>query len=75
MKGMNFSIDIVWIKGNEIVEITENIPTVTTGTPDKELILYLPTSPIDYVLEIGAGVAKEKSIEIGSTVQIPKLEK
>ncbi|OGY63360.1 MAG: hypothetical protein A3I89_01820 [Candidatus Harrisonbacteria bacterium RIFCSPLOWO2_02_FULL_41_11] len=57
MKGMKFPIDIVWISGNEIVAVEENV------APDNGDALYYPPEPVNRVLEIGAGAAKRLKIQ------------
>lgn len=71
MKKMKFSIDIIWINDNKIVEVSENLPV-----PDKENSLdnlpkYYPKEPIDYVLEVNAGFVKENNIKPGATIELP----
>lgn len=52
MNDMNFALDIVWIRGTTIVDITENIPP---PAPDEALEIYYPNTPADKVLEVNAG--------------------
>lgn len=73
MKGMAFPLDIIWIDNNKVSQISENVQTVPTGTPDNKIPLYVPHQPIDYVLEVAAGKAKERVIKVGDSVQIPSL--
>jgi len=54
MKGMKFPIDIIWISGNEIVGVEENIPP-QPGAADSELTVYYPPGPVNKVLEVKAG--------------------
>ncbi len=73
MKDMRFAIDILWINGNEIVQIDKNVQPPEPGTTDDKLILYIPDQPIDYVLEMTAGFAEEHDIEVGSTIDLPSF--
>lgn len=66
MKNMNFSIDIVWLKGDNVVGISENL----TQDNSKPLKVYYPPENIDKALEISAGVASAKNIKIGDTITI-----
>ncbi len=68
MKKMKFAIDIIWIDNNKIVQIDKNVPAPEPDTPNGELKLYLPSQPIDYVLEVKAGFVDEKNIKIGDSV-------
>lgn len=73
MKGMKFSIDIIWINDNKVILINENLPTITPGTIDSQIPRFGPNTPVDYVLEVPAGFAKETKIKVGSRVEIPTL--
>ena len=72
MKGMLIPLDIVWIDvKRKVVNISENVPTVTTGvTPPS----YYPERPIRYVLEIKSGSASENGIRPGSRVEFLGLQ-
>ncbi len=62
MVGMNFPLDIIWISGNKIVDISKNIQ------PSKNGRLPAVASPLmkaDKVLEISAGSAEKFNIKIG----------
>lgn len=71
MKGMEFPIDIIWIKDNTVAEITSDVPTVAANTPDDKIIQYSPKNKIDYVLEIPASVAQKRGIKVGDSVVLP----
>ncbi len=75
MKGMNFSLDFIWISGNEIVEITKNVKpedyqpilgSIDQGKPPKMLV---PGEKIDKVLEVNAGVADKFNIKAGDIIE------
>jgi len=66
MKDMNFSIDIIWIKDDVVVDIAPNLPVVAA----EFLSTYTPKEPANYVLEVNAGFAKENGIKIGDRVDI-----
>ncbi|TSC82907.1 MAG: hypothetical protein G01um101419_459 [Parcubacteria group bacterium Gr01-1014_19] len=66
MRGMNFPLDIVWISGNRIVGIAENVP-VSSGL---SLPTYSPPGPIDKVVELNAGVASKLELKIGDSISI-----
>ncbi len=61
MKDMHFPLDIIWIDGDMIVTISENLPP--EGLNPK--IIYSSTKPIDKVLEINAGLTRKLNIKIG----------
>ncbi len=64
MHGMKFSLDIVWISGNQIVGISENLPPAEFG----ETKVHYPPAPVDKVLEINAGLSKSLGLKIGDIV-------
>jgi len=68
MKGMEFPIDIVWIKEEKVVGITENMAPESFW---KGKIFY-PPETADMVLEIKAGEVEKSGIKIGDEVKIVK---
>lgn len=69
MKDMNFDIDIIWIKDNQIIGITENVPK---PVEKNNLPLYYPPSAIDSVLEVNAGWSKTHQLKNGDKVELKK---
>ncbi len=69
MKGMKIPIDIIWIKGNEIVDILQNVPPPLRGQKDSELTLYAPLTEVDKVLEINGGYAAKYGIKVGDKIR------
>lgn len=66
MKGMNFSLDFIWIRGNEVIEITRNVKP-EDYEPPKTLV---SKDKIDKVLEVNAGVADRLNIKAGDKIEI-----
>ncbi len=66
MRGMKFSLDILWINGERIVGIDKNVP-VPTGL---ELAIYSPPGPVDRVLEINAGLADKFGFRVGDMISL-----
>jgi uncharacterized membrane protein (UPF0127 family) len=64
MKGMRFSIDIVWILKGRIVDIDANVPF----EPDKNGPTLRSPSLVDAVLEVPAGYAAANGWRIGDRV-------
>ncbi len=59
MKGMKFSIDIIWMRGDKVVGTTENM------TPEsfwKGKVFY-PPEEVDRILEMKAGRVKDLNIK------------
>lgn len=66
MKNMKFPIDIIYINGDKIVTIKNNIAPPKS---DKEsLIIYTPAEPSDKVLEIQAGLSEKYNFKNGDKV-------
>lgn len=70
MKDMNFPIDIIWIKGDRIISLTENaaVPVL-----DQPLTTYSPAEAVDAVLEVSAGFVHSRMIRTGMAVQFQCL--
>lgn len=71
MKDMNFPIDIIWLRHNEIVDISAEAQ-IQPGAKDEALLQYTPKQPSDYVLELKAGWAARNGLKIGDKVQITR---
>lgn len=67
MKGMRFPLDFIWIDGNKIVDVSENIPAPANGTERPAELS--PAAPVDKVLEVNAGVISQFNIRVGDTVK------
>jgi len=66
MYDMHFDIDIIWIRGDRIVDVTPRVP----HDPPGELPLYRPREPADLVLEVPAGTAEKLAWGIGDRVTV-----
>lgn len=65
MKEMNFPIDIVWMdRYLKVIGISENV------SPESYPELFYPPSPAQFVLEIDAGSARAKGIDVGDRAKI-----
>ncbi len=65
MKDMLLPIDILWIAGEMIVDISENLQP---ETPAKTL--YRPQGSVDKVLEVNAGFVEKNAVKIGDKLDI-----
>jgi uncharacterized membrane protein (UPF0127 family) len=66
MRGMRFSIDILWINEEYmIVDISENLPQVPFL---KRPVFYSPSVPARYVLEVNASFSRAHGIRPGDRV-------
>jgi uncharacterized protein len=61
MKGMNFPLDIIWIRGGTVVGIDANLPP----NNNQDRPLYFSPEPVDQVLEVNAGEAARRGIQVG----------
>ena len=71
MKDMEFSLDIIWIKDDTIIDIEANAPI--PFEKQEALPIYKSPSEVNYVLEVNAGWAEENRVQIGDKVTF-KLE-
>ncbi len=69
MRRMNFPLDIVWIKNNEVVGVSENIAPEHTPpyTP------YPSPEAVDMVLELNAGMSNYYNLRTGEKVILIQL--
>lgn len=70
MKGMNFPIDFIWIRGNKVVDLLVNAQPPVSGQTDASLPIYQSSEAIDKVLELPAGTVGRFNIKVGDTVKI-----
>jgi uncharacterized membrane protein (UPF0127 family) len=60
MRGMNFSLDMVWINDGKIVAISKNVPV------NQQIID--PKVNVDHVLELNAGTTDKVGMKIGDSL-------
>jgi uncharacterized membrane protein (UPF0127 family) len=65
MRGMNFPLDIVWVRNNVILGVTENVKP-EPGVPEEKLKTYPATGEANIVIELSAGRVKELKIKEGN---------
>ena len=68
MKGMQFPIDIIYIKNDKVVTVLQNLKPGTSSPT-----IYYPTGPANMVLEINAGLSQKDGITKGSEVEFKNL--
>jgi uncharacterized membrane protein (UPF0127 family) len=69
MRNMLVPIDIIWVRDNQVVGVEADVPP-QPGALLGQLRRYRSPVPVDYVLEVAAGRAREASIQTGSGVNI-----
>lgn len=67
MRNMQFPLDFIWINGDTVVDITENVPVLDANG---EATTIQPIVPVDKVLEVSAGVVSESEIKLDHQVII-----
>lgn len=70
MKGMNFNLDMLFIKDGVVVDVLTDVPAPTEGVKDSELPIYEPVGVVDMLLEVNAGFAAKFGIKVGDMVQL-----
>jgi uncharacterized membrane protein (UPF0127 family) len=70
MYEMLFPLDMIYIDGNTVVAVLENLPAPEPGSPDSSLPIYSPSAPSTHVLEVNAGWSARNGVVVGSPVQI-----
>lgn len=69
MKNVQVPLDMVFIKNGKVVAIAANVPPCTV----LECPLYGPPQPVDQVLELRGGRAKELNLKVGDTIALKFL--
>ncbi|KKR91676.1 MAG: hypothetical protein UW69_C0045G0012 [Microgenomates group bacterium GW2011_GWA2_44_7] len=67
MKDMMFPLDFIWIDGDKVVEITQDVPFPETG---KNITTVTPAMPIDKVIEVNGGFINSANIHIGDKFEV-----
>ena len=73
MKGMRFPLDIVWIDGERVVDVSANVPP--PRGPNAPLPTYAPDRPAGLALEVNAGWAARHDVAPGDEVQLPSIDR
>lgn len=71
MKDMNFDLDIIWIKENIIIGISENVKKPETKNISSLETIYPPEN-IDSVLEVNSGFSKANNLKVGDSTSLVK---
>ena len=65
MKGISFPLDFIWIRGDKVVGILQNVPPPAVGQDDSSLPIYQPGVDVDKVLEVNTGTIQRLNIKVG----------
>lgn len=69
MRDMNFPLDIIFLSEGRIVKLYENLAPEGSNP----LNFYSSLAPVDTVLEINAGLARQLGLKIGDRLNLPDL--
>lgn len=70
MKEMKFPLDFIWIKDNQVMDLTESVfaPSSIGG----QITVVTPKEPVNAVLEVNSRVIRLLDIKKGDTITIPE---
>lgn len=69
MKDMVIPLDIIWLRGSKITQISENIQPPADLQQQDNLPIYSSEQLIDTVLEVPAGFVQRYQIKVSDTVR------
>lgn len=69
MKDMHFPLDFIWMRGETVIDLTNNVQPPAVNTAENKLPVFTSSSPADKVLEINAGIIREFSIKPGDKIK------
>lgn len=69
MRDMNFPLDMIWINGNEIVDMAPNLQP-EPGRAEAQLTVYFARLPSNLVMELPAGFIEKNRLKIGDIVEV-----
>lgn len=69
MRGMRFSLDIVWLNNKVIVDIAPNAKP-ELGVVEDKLTQYFARGPSNMVLELPTGFTSQYNIKIGDKIEV-----
>ncbi|MGI5826381.1 MAG: DUF192 domain-containing protein [Patescibacteria group bacterium] len=70
MRRMHFDIDMIWINGNKIVDITPSAKKPEASEFDSPKIIYTSKVPADKILEVNAGWTEKNGVKVGDEIAL-----
>lgn len=70
MRKMHFDIDILWLVGDEVVDITYDAEAPSKEEFAAPKTIYQSKVPVDKVLEVNAGWVKKNGIGVGDRMSV-----
>ena len=64
MREMNFALDFIWVNGDEVVDLTEDVPPPSVSAVGN----FGPDKKVDKIIELNAGEIKESQVKIGDRI-------
>lgn len=74
MKGLQFSLDFIWIKDNTIVDIIKNVQPPLLSEKDADLLIYVSKVEVNKILEVNGGTADRLDIRIGDNIDLEDIK-
>lgn len=71
MKGMAIPLDILWLAGETIIELTERVPP---PQPGEEPVRMMPKKPVDRIIEVKSGFIEKHGIRVGDVFGLDGLK-
>jgi uncharacterized membrane protein (UPF0127 family) len=65
MKDMEFPLDMIWISGGKVAQVSAGIPAPKLG---EQPVVVTPLVPVDMVLEVKAGWAENNGVKVGDPI-------
>jgi hypothetical protein len=72
MRKMYFDIDIIWVNGESIVDISQSVPKPGPEDFESPRQTYTNKTPADKVIEVNSGWCEANGIEIGDKISFDK---
>ena len=71
MVDMNFPLDLIWIKGDKVIALMENVPiTKKKRTELKGDEILTTAQPADRVIELNAGEIRKNKVKTGDIIRV-----
>lgn len=68
MRDMSFPLDIIWIKDNQVIGCEKSVPILDVIT--YEISQVISSEPVNYALEVNAGLCDKYNIKTNDWVDI-----
>jgi uncharacterized protein len=72
MKGMQFPLDMIWVREGRVIDVSENVPP-----PQNDLdtpVTVRPSGEVDMVIEVNGGWVEKNGVEVGDEVEMVEAD-